>query len=1159
MSGSLRINEFNFSHTGSDTREYIELRGAAGADLRAYRLLVIEGDSGSPGTIDVARTLGTADAQGFWWTGFLPQDTLENGTQTLLLVEGFSSTVGTDLDTNNDGVLDLTPWTAVIDAIAVNDGGSGDLTYLSPVLVANYDGLPFPPGGASRIPDGTDTDTTADWVRNDFDLAGIPGFTGTLVAGEALNTPGAANATSPTSVQVSIADASIAEGDAGTTLLTFTVTRSDAGSAFTLDFATSDGTASAGSDYLAATGTLTFSAGGALTQQLQVTINGDTSLEADETLTVTLSNLIVGSGNVTLSDASATGTITNDEVVFTEIAAIQGAGHKSALVGGAVGASGNSGTARVNVEGVVTAIAANGFYIQDATPDADIATSDGIFVFTSSAPAGTITVGETVRILGARVDEFRASTATNNLTVTQLNATVSGAAIQELGGDTAIEAVTIGLGGRMPPNGVIEDDGFTSFDPTTDAIDFWESLEGMKVELVGPTAISTTAEFRTRDPNNSANAEGPPNEEIWVQLDGSFDPAGQSRGGAPLLGPGDGNPERIQVDDLVPSLDLPNVSVGARFGNITGVVGYDFQNYEVLVAEAPTVTTPSGLAEETTRLTAAERALTIATYNVRNLDAEVEDTSAALANAPGGVAGGDLYTRLGNSDDDVGSGKFAAHARHIAVNLAAPMIVALQEVQDNDGAEISSDVDAARTLQTLVDLISANHGITYAFTYTNPPGSNLDGGQPNGNIRPAFLYRADMVTLLDNTPEAETLVRRLLDPNPGEADGFAGDDFASSRKPIEARFLVEGSVVTVINNHLNSKIGDNALFGNVQPRVLLTEAQRLEQAQIINARVNELLAADPSANIIVTGDLNDFTWSNPLRALTGESTGNIVLTDLVDSLLPPNERYSYNFQGSAQSLDHILASGSLMQGGAPRVDVVRVNSELATGASDHEPIVARFDLRGTAESLAGGATDDRLLGFGGDDSLDGGGGSDTVVGGSGADVLLGGAGDGQDRLIAGEGNDSLDGGDGDDVLAGELGADSLFGGAGVDRLIGGQGNDTLDGGAGRDVLVGGEGADLLVLGRDAADLIRGFEAGVDKIALSAARFGLAPGEGPLPTERFESNLSGQATSAGGVLVFETDTNRLWWDTDGAGSGRELLAVLIEPTQAPTLADFIVIA
>ncbi|MCG6875938.1 MAG: PEP-CTERM sorting domain-containing protein [Betaproteobacteria bacterium] len=63
-----------------------------------------------------------------------------------------------------------------------------------PVLGPNYDGISsFAPGGASRIPNGVDTDSASDWVRNDFDLAGIPGFIGTLTNGEALNTPGALN------------------------------------------------------------------------------------------------------------------------------------------------------------------------------------------------------------------------------------------------------------------------------------------------------------------------------------------------------------------------------------------------------------------------------------------------------------------------------------------------------------------------------------------------------------------------------------------------------------------------------------------------------------------------------------------------------------------------------------------------------------------------------------------------------------------------------------------------------------------------------------------------------------------------------------------------------------------------------------------------------
>ncbi|HYO19477.1 MAG TPA: ExeM/NucH family extracellular endonuclease, partial [Dermatophilaceae bacterium] len=132
------------------------------------------------------------DTLGLWVSRLLP-NALENGTLTLLLVRGFSGALNQDLDVNNDGILDQTPWAAVVDAVAVNDGGIGDLTY-GLTLGPNFDGLSsFAPGGASRIPDGLDSDSPSDWVRNDFDLAGIPGYIGTPIEGEALNTPGAPN------------------------------------------------------------------------------------------------------------------------------------------------------------------------------------------------------------------------------------------------------------------------------------------------------------------------------------------------------------------------------------------------------------------------------------------------------------------------------------------------------------------------------------------------------------------------------------------------------------------------------------------------------------------------------------------------------------------------------------------------------------------------------------------------------------------------------------------------------------------------------------------------------------------------------------------------------------------------------------------------------
>ena len=188
-----KINEFSASTTGTDV-EYVEVFGTPDTDYSAYTILEIEGDSTSAtGTIDEVIAVGSTDANGFW-LGDLAANTLENGTVSLLLVQNFTGAFGDDLDTDDDGVLDVTPWDAIADAVSVNDGGSGDLTYGVPELGQNYDGVSsFAPGGASRIPDGFDTDSATDWVRNDFDLAGIPGETGSPVVGEAYNTPGAMN------------------------------------------------------------------------------------------------------------------------------------------------------------------------------------------------------------------------------------------------------------------------------------------------------------------------------------------------------------------------------------------------------------------------------------------------------------------------------------------------------------------------------------------------------------------------------------------------------------------------------------------------------------------------------------------------------------------------------------------------------------------------------------------------------------------------------------------------------------------------------------------------------------------------------------------------------------------------------------------------------
>lgn len=187
------INEFVFNHTGSDTNEFVEIYGAPDTDYSDLWLLEIEGDSPSAGIVDEAIQLGTTDASGFWTTGLL-SNAFENGSVSLLLVKNFTGSVGNDLDPEDDGVLDTLSWESVIDAVSVYDGGTSDLNYLGTQLTADFDGSTFTVGGASRIPDGQDSDATSDWVRNSFAGAGLPDFpTAEAEPGEAINTPGTSN------------------------------------------------------------------------------------------------------------------------------------------------------------------------------------------------------------------------------------------------------------------------------------------------------------------------------------------------------------------------------------------------------------------------------------------------------------------------------------------------------------------------------------------------------------------------------------------------------------------------------------------------------------------------------------------------------------------------------------------------------------------------------------------------------------------------------------------------------------------------------------------------------------------------------------------------------------------------------------------------------
>jgi predicted extracellular nuclease len=174
--------------------------------------------------------------------------------------------------------------------------------------------------------------------------------------------------------------------------------------------------------------------------------------------------------------------------------------------------------------------------------------------------------------------------------------------------------------------------------------------------------------------------------------------------------------------------------------------------------------------------------------------------------------------------------------------------------------------------------------------------------------------------------------------SPGRVDP-TNAAFNASRKPLAGEFMYNGHQVFVIGNHFNSKGGDQPLFGRFQPPARVSEVQRHQQAQIVHDFVASILALDHDANVVVLGDLNDFDFSDTLTILR---SGGVLLELMAG--LPDNERYTYDFEGNSQALDHILVSPHLQSAAAPDYDIVHVNAEFADQASDHDPQLAKLTL-----------------------------------------------------------------------------------------------------------------------------------------------------------------------------------------------------------------------
>ncbi|WP_405654403.1 endonuclease/exonuclease/phosphatase family protein [Streptomyces sp. RK9] len=555
------------------------------------------------------------------------------------------------------------------------------------------------------------------------------------------------------------------------------------------------------------------------------------------------------------------------------------------------------------VPGIVTGVrgyGSKGFWIQDARPDDDRATSEGVFVYTNATP--TVKPGDAVRVSGTVTEYVPGGAASGNQSLTQITkptVTVESSG-NALPAPVAIGARTVpaAYAPKGDPAAGNSVNGLP-LKPRSYALDLYESLEGMNVRVGSSRVVGAT------DPYN----------ELWVTV--KPHESATRRGGA-LYGSYDSqNTGRLQIQQLAPISEqpFPKADVGDTLTGATeGPLDFNqFGGYTLTARELGKVVPQGkggkGLQRERTRPQRAGE-LAVATYNVENLD-------------PGDP-----------------QSKFDALASGVVTNLATPDIVALEEIQDDNGAKNDGTVSAAATLKKFTDAIVAAGGPRYAWRSVDPE-NNKDGGEPGGNIRQVFLFNPERVSFTDRaagdatTPTGVVRVgkRAALTHSPGRI-APADSAWTNSRKPLAGEFSFRGKPVIVVANHFASKGGDESLASHHQPPVRSSETQRVRQAEAVNSFVQEIRKTQRDADVLVVGDINDFEFSATTEAL---EKGGALRAGI--RTLPRSERYSYVFQGNSQVLDQILVSPGV---GRFRYDSVHVNAEFAEQNSDHDPQVVRF-------------------------------------------------------------------------------------------------------------------------------------------------------------------------------------------------------------------------
>lgn len=613
----------------------------------------------------------------------------------------------------------------------------------------------------------------------------------------------------------------------------------------------------------------------------------------------------------------------------TPIFAIQGSGATSPLVGQSV-----------TTRGVVTKLLNNGFFMQDPVGDGDDRTSDGIFVFTGSAP--TVSVGQLVQ-LSAIVSEFNVGAPSNAQTaahtVTELTS-VSG--ISMLGSGYGITPRIITL-------------------PLSNAEDF-ERYEGMLVTIDTATTVSQnyflgrfgqltlSAGGRMETPTNRFRAGSPEaialadlNARSSFVLDDST--SVQNPNPIPYIGPG----HTVRVGDTVNAL-TGVIDYGLVTASNAGAGAYKLQPTvaPVFHRDNARTATPAPVSGN----------VRVASMNVLNYFTTLNDGSHTCP--PSNTASD---CRGANS-----TAEFIRQRDKIVAALAGidADAVGLLEVQNNGNI----------TLQNLVDGLNAKVGAgTYALVPAPADASGTDA------IRVAMIYKPARLTRIGSS---------LADTSP-----------IHNRPPLAQTFAAaNGERFSVVINHFKSKsgcAGAGAGDTDIGDGQGCWNARRMQQGEALRAFAATVRARAGDDDVVLLGDFNAYAKEDPIVAFTDAGW-----TDGIERFLSPGRLgYSFVFDGTSGRLDHALVSASLaskMTGAnewhinADEPSVLDYNLEFKPQdlytptpyrSSDHDPVVLDLSLVKRINGTGRGS----ITGTAGDDRITGGIGAQTIIGGAGSDVF----------------------------------------------------------------------------------------------------------------------------------------------------------------------------